>query len=184
MEVANIYDNGPISPIARIKDNLSIWSESKWKHYNIAFLEPIPRSSPMVVEMVAASGATTIAANGTIAKRVVAILLMTAGELLHLRWEPLDDVEGLLWELSGAPRFQSRGAHARVTPFTHIRDPYLATTTFWLLGGANLDMNLEVRNPLPIPQPVARFVFFGFRYILEPLTAQPAATTWLPAQGK
>ena len=182
--VANIYDNGPISPIARIYDNLSIWSENRWKHHVINFIEPIPRSSPMVVEMVVASGATTIAANGTIAKRIVTILLMTSGELLHLRWEPLDDVEGLLWELSGAARFNTRGAHARVTPFTHIRDPYLASTTFWLLGGANLDMNLEVRNPLAVAQPVARFVFFGYRYILEPLSSEPSVTTYLPAQGK
>lgn len=184
MQVANIYDNGSISPIARIGDNLSIWSEVKWTHFNIVFIEPVPRSSPMVVDMVAASGATTIAANGTIAKQVVAILLMNAGEMLHLRWEPLDDVEGLLWQLGGQARFQPRGAHARVSQFTSLYDPYLATTTFWLLGGANKDMNLEVRNPNPVALPMARFAFFGFRYILETLPSEPAITTYLPAQGR
>lgn len=184
MQVANIYDNGSISPIARIKDNLSIFTENKWRHFNINYIEPLPRSRPMIVEMVTASAATTIAANGTIAKQLVAIIQVALNELLHLRWEPLDDVEGVLWELGGQAKFQSRGVQARVTPFTHIRDPYLATTTFWILGGLNLDMNLEVRNPLPVAQPTARFVFFGYRYILDPLSAEPAQSTYLPAQGR
>ena len=182
--VANIYDNGPISPIARIRENLSIWSENRWKHFVITYIEPVPSSGPMTVEMVALSGAATIPANGTIAKRVLPILQMYAGEMLHLRWEPLDDVEGVLWELGGQARFSPRGAHARVDLNTVTRDPYLATTTFYILGGVNLDMNLEVRNPLPVAQAMARFVFFGYRYILEPLANEPANTTWLPAQGR
>jgi len=185
--VANIYDSSPISPIARIHENLTIWSENKWKHYAIVYLEPVPRSRTMTVEMVTLSGATNIAANGTIQGIVLPILQMNTNELLHLRWEPLDDVEGLLWELSGQARFNPRGAHARVDLNTGARDPNLATTTFYILGGMNLDMNLEVRNPLPVAQFVARFVFFGYRYILYPhedQTHPPQNTTWLPAQGR
>ena len=186
MNVANIYDNGPISPIARIEDNLTIWSENKWLSYKIAFIEPIPRSSPTVVEMVTASGALTIAANGTIAKRLVGILQVSSDELIHLRWEPLDDVEGVLWQLPGQARFSPRGMHARVSKFTSQRDPNLATTTFWVLGGVTAkDVNIEVRNPNPVAVPLARFVFFGFRYVLESINGKPAgATTYLPAQGR
>jgi len=183
--VANIYDNGPISPIARIKDNLSVWTSTKWLHYKIDFIEPVPRSSPMVVEMVVASGATTIAANGTIGKQIVPILQMNSNELLHLRWEPLDDVEGVLWELAGQARFSPRGAHARVSLMTGEFDPNLATTTFYIVGGTPaMDMNLAVRNPNPVALAVARFAFFGYRYVLQPLTSEPATTTWLPAQGR
>jgi len=190
--VANLYDNGPISPIARIQENLSIWSENKWKHFGIKFIEGIPRSSATTVEMVTASGATTIPPYGTIAKRVLPVLQMNAGEMLHLRWEPLDDVEGVLWELGGQARFSPRGAHARVSLVTSTRDPYLATTTFYILGGVNLDMNLEARNPLPVAQATARFVFFGYRYLLEPLSGAKGRaielgqipSTWLPAQGR
>lgn len=182
--VANIYDSSPISPIVRIKDNVSVWSENIWKHFKCVFLEPVPRGSPMTVEMVVLTGNTTIAANGSLPKRVLPILQMNAGEMLHLRWEPLDDVEGLLWELGGQARFNPRGAHARVDLHTSARDPYLATTTFYILGGVNLDMNLEVRNPLPVAQASARFSFWGFRYIVEPLTTEPSNTTWLPAQGR
>ena len=181
MQVANIYDNGPISPIAKIKENLSIWTVGKWAHYNIRNIEPLPRSSPMVAEMVIAP-ATTIPLYGTIAKRLVAILQPGALEFLHLRWEPLDDVEGSLWEQAGTARFTSAAVHARVTRFTAIRDPYLATTTFWILGRQR-DMNLEVRNPNPVALPHARFVFFGYRYMLTLLDREPPVTTWLPAEG-
>lgn len=180
--VGNIYDNGPISPIAKIRENLSIWTLGKWAHYQIQNIEPIPRSSPTVVEMVTASGAVTIAANGTIAKRVVGILQLADLEFLHLRWEPLDDMEGILWEQAGTGRFVARQVHARVTRFTGVRDPYLATTTFWILG-RDRAMNLEVRNPNPVILPQARFVFFGYRYKLESLPKEPNVTTWLPAEG-
>ncbi|MDD3494178.1 MAG: hypothetical protein PHZ19_11860 [Candidatus Thermoplasmatota archaeon] len=210
-EVANIYDNGPLSPIARIKDNLSIYTAKKWSHYQVSYLEPWPRSSPLRVEMVALAGATTIAANGTIAKRLLAILQVADGEMLHVRFEPLDDVEGVVWEQSGTGKFNSRNTHARVDMASCQRDPYLAGSTFFILGYQR-DMNLEVRNPHPVALNQARFQFMGYRYVLDTITpnldslpdqgAKDAVikklsdgdketvaqyigpTTWLPAEGR
>lgn len=169
MEVANIYDNGPISLIARIKDNLSIYTAKKWAHYQIVFAEPWPRSSPLRVDMVALAGATTIAANGVIAKRIVPILQVTDGEMLQIRFEPLDDVEAVIWQQPGTGKFNSRNAQARVDMRTCIRDPYLATTTIFILGFQR-EVNLEVQNPNPVALNQARFQFFGFRYVLEEIT--------------
>jgi len=184
MEVANIYDNGPIAPIAKIRDNLRIWTEKQWLFYKIINMEPIPRSSPFMVDFVATTvpAATVVAAGGTIQMQLVAALLMNDLELLHLRWEPIDDMEGLLWELGGQGRFMPRGGHARVSLYTSISDPYLATTTFFIVG-ANKDAMIEVRNPDPVARPNARFVFWGYRYSLEKLTTEPAVYTDLPAQG-
>lgn len=211
MEISGIYDNGPLSPIARIKDNLSIYTAKKWSHYQINYLEPWPRSSPLRVEMVALAGVTTIAANGTIAKRLVAILQVTDGEMLHVRFEPLDDVEGVVYELPGTGKFVSRNTHARVDMATCLRDPYLSSSTFFILGYQK-DMNLEVRNPNPVALNQARFQFQGQRYVLDEITPEfPAQftdaqkqeinkkladgdkatvaqyigpTTWLPAEGR
>lgn len=166
MEIANIYDNGPISLIARIKDNLSIYTAKKWAHYQIVYAEPWPRSSPLRVDLVALAGATTIAANGVIAKRIVPILQVTDGEMLQVRFEPLDDVEGVVWEQSGTGKFNSRNTHARVTMSTCLRDPYLATSTVFIMGYQR-EMNLEAQNPNPIALNQARFQFFGFRYVLD-----------------
>ena len=183
MEVANLYDNGPISPVAQIKQNLSIWAGGLWSHYKIEYIEPMPRSSPTTVDMVALTGNTLIAANGMLAKSLVAILQLADTEFFHLRWEPVDDVEGVLWELASQGRFASRALQARTSRFTSARDPYLATTTFWVMGRQR-DIALEVQNPNPVALPQARFAFFGYRYILSELQSEPAQTTYVPAEGR
>ncbi len=211
MEISGIYDNGPVSPIARIKDNLSIYTAKKYSHYQVAYLEPWPRGSPLRVEMVALAGLTFIPANGAIAKRVLAILGVTDGEMLQVRFEPLDDVEGLIWEQSGTGKFNSRNTHARVDMASCLRDPYMTGSTFFILGYQR-DMNLEVRNPNPVPLNQARFQFQGYRYVLDNITPDLSSipeqskkvdiltklaagdketvaqfigpTTWLPAEGR
>lgn len=181
MEVANIYDNGPISPIARVKDTLSILTAKKWSHNSIIYMEPIPRSSPLRVEMVALSGAFVIGANGTITKRLLPILQMVDEEMMHVRFEPLDDVEGIVWEQSGTGKFNIRNAHAQVDMATKLMDPYLASSTIFIMGHQR-DMNLEVRNPNPVALNQARFQFWGYRYVLEPIV--PDFSGIVDASGK
>ena len=190
-EISSIYDSGPISPIARVGENLAIWRGNAWVPYKIQWYEGMPQSSPMVIDFVATSGAVTIAAGGQTQKSVSQTLSMTPDELLHLRWEPIDDVEGLLWELNEMSRYTTRGAQCRTSPFTSRRDPWLATTTFWILG-QNLDPLIGAFNPWAIAQPTARFAFWGFRYILTPCTGEDLVkfqnkslpVTYLPIQGR
>jgi hypothetical protein len=188
--LSGIYDSNAIQPIAKIRENLSIWTVSQWSHYRIENIEPLPRSSPMVVEMIVASGAAFLLPYGTINQMVVAILQPRENEFIHIRWQPLDDVEGILWEQAGKGRFVTRSVHARVTLETIATDPFLSTTTFWILG-RDRNMNLEVRNMQPITINQARFVFFGFRYMLnkhEGMTAKDIeagriSSTYVPAEG-
>lgn len=180
-EVANIYDNGPLSLIARIKDTISVYTSKKWSHYQVVFAEPWPRSSPLRVDVVALAGATTIAGNGNIAKRLVPILQVTDDEMLCVRMEPLDDVECVVWEQSGVGRFVSRNTQARVDMATYLRDPYLASTTFFIMGYQR-DMNLEVVNPNPVALNQARVQFRGYRYVLDEIV--PDLGTVVTPQGQ
>jgi hypothetical protein len=186
-EVANIYDNGPISPIARIQDKVAVWTESKWFPYRIVYIEGIPLSSPFRIDLCMISGAyVALAANGQVANTATTVLQMNQNELCHYRWFPLDDVEGGLWELNNMPRYNPKGAQARTSRFTDRYDPYLATTTFWILGNQK-DVALGCWNPWGVAQVAARFCFFGYRYILEgPLPAAElnSPITYLPAQGR
>lgn len=189
MEVANIYDNGPISPIAKVGENLAIWLDQAYYPYRIQWTEPMPASSPLVVDLVATSSALTVAAANQTQKTAVVALNMTENELFHARWEPLDDVEGLLWENNNMARNSTKGAQARTSPTTRYYDPWLATTTFWILG-INRDPSFAAYNPWAIAQPTARFAFWGFRYILLPLKGDEAKMalkgpiTYLPGQGR
>ena len=181
MEVANIYDNGPISLIARIKDNISVYTAKKWAHFQINFAEPWPRSSPLRVDLVALATLTTIPANGQINKLLLPILQVTDGEMLQIRFEPLDDVEGVVWEQSGTGKNNSRNTHARVGMATCLRDPYLATSTVFIMGKER-DMNLEVQNPNPVALNQARFQFWGIRYVLDELV--PDLSSVVTQQGQ
>lgn len=204
-ELSGIYDSAYIQPIARIKENLSIWTQGAWSHYVIDFQEPIPPSPASTIEMVVASGATTLAANATITRQVIAILQPSELEFLQVRFEPLDNVEAVIWEQATQARFASRNIHARADMNTRNWDPALSTTTFFILG-MNRDMQLEIRNPMGYATPLARVRFWGIRMILSafPLPEGLAAadrnllsrgdrdavravignTTWLPAEGR
>lgn len=206
--LSGIYDSDWIQPVARIKENLSVWTFGKWAHFIVEYCEPIPPGPASTVDMIVQAGVTTLAAGGTIAKRVVTILQLSENEMLHLRWEPLDNIEGVLWEQSGTAKFNSNNIQSRVNRLTRDWDPHLVSTTFWIMG-YNRDMNLEVRNPMQYAIPTARFLFWGYRMVLKPwifdhipddirgrerlklfdgdleaVKKWIGATTWLPAEGR
>lgn len=203
-EISGPYDSYYIQPIARIRENISLFTVGKWHHYMVDYQNPIPPTPASIVEMVAAVGLTTLAAGAAIAKRVVTILQLSDYEFLHLRWKPLDYVEGLLYEIAGSQHLNATNIHSRVDPFVGDLDPTWASTTFWILGSQR-DMQLEVRNPMQYATPVARFQFWGNRsYLTEfdasgRLQAEKDAlaagdretvrriigpTVWVPAEGR
>ncbi len=206
MQLSGIYDSQAIQPVCKIKENLSILTLGKWAHYVVEYEEGIPPGPAGIVDMVTVAGQTTLAANGSITKRVVAVLQLNDNEFLHLRWMPIDNVEGLLWELASQARLATRSLQSRVSRDTILYDPTLATTTFWVMG-LNRDMQLEVRNPMGYATPTARFIFFGNRMVLkawdfdclgvkgadkeklaagdlETVRKYIGATTWVPAEGR
>lgn len=204
-QLSGIYDSDISQPVVKFMDNLSIYTLGKWEHCRVNFIEPISAGPAGIVDAVTQAGVTTIGANATINKQIVTILQLNDYELLQVRWEPLDNVEGLIWELAGQQKNASRNIHSRVDINTRLRDRNLVSTQFWVYG-RNRDMNLETRNPLAVAQPSARFMFWGWRYILTPWTeiqkfetsdlnklrgGDPEAirrligiTTFIPAEGK
>ncbi len=102
--VSGINDSYIIQAVAKIKENLAIWTGGKWRHYRIDFLETLPPGPANVIDMVANAAQTQIAAGAIIQKRGIPFLQLGSTEMAQLRWEPLDDVEGLLWEQPGQLR--------------------------------------------------------------------------------
>jgi len=183
-EVANIYDNGPISPIAKIKENIGVLTEGVYRYFNIYYIEGLPRSRPMMVDMVALNNAANIPAYTQLNAQLIQSIQPGGSELmkefLQLRWEPIDDVEGFLFELSNQGRLGAHGVQASVTRFSSAQDPWLAATTFFVIG-VNKDAQIAAFNPNAVALPRARFVLWGYRYLIRPLDAKPAVATELPA---
>ena len=183
-EVSGIYDNGPISPIAKVKENLGILTEGSYRYFNIYYIEGWPRGRPLMVDMVSLNNGANIPGYTQLNAQLVQSIQPggsdTMKEFLHLRWEPIDDVEGFLFEPANQGRFSAHGAQASVTLFSRDQDPYLAATTFFVIG-INKDAMIAAFNPNAIALPRARFVFWGYRYLITPLPAKPSVATELPA---
>lgn len=183
--VDNLYNPGPPTPICQIKEHLAIWSEQRWMGFQVDYIEPIPRSSAFVVDLIAATAAGVLAPGGTIAGQLLAIIQANSNELFHARWFVLDDIEGQLWQLSNMARFAPRGGQAGVNLFTPVYDPWLATTTFWVLGGmGDKDARIGCTNISGAIIPQARLGFFGYRYIMLPEPTIHPNARYLPATGR
>ncbi len=204
--LSGIYDSAVIQPVAKFKENIAVLSAGVWDHYIVDHIEPMPAGPATTIDMVTVAGATTIGANATLVAAVIAALQLNQSEFLHLRFRPVDDVEGLLFEQSAMQKFATARTHARVDLRTQLYDPYHVSTTFFIVG-SNRDMRLETRNPDAVALPAARFIFWGYKYLLRDAVDFTALsvpdragmkagdekivrrilggpTTWIPAEGK
>lgn len=184
--IDNLYENGPITPVCQIKEHLAIWTEGgTYKGFQVDWIEPVPRSSTFIIDLVTLLGTGPLGAGLTIQGQLVQALRVNSNELAHYRWFAIDDIEGQLWELPNMARFNPRGGQAGVNLFTPQYDPWLATTTFWVLGApGDKDARIGCTNISGAVLPQARLGFFGFRYILNPETIINANARYLPAQGR
>ena len=172
MEPSGFYDTVALLPAARIRDNLAILTMGKWHFYLVTFREPIPPGPASIVDFVAVAGAgaTQIGANATLAARVAAVLQLDENEMVQFWWEAMDPVEGVLWQQGAIGRYRTRNIQARIELNTGQIDRHNLFNTFFVLG-LNRDAQIEVRNPLAVAQPTARFKFWGHRFIIEELKA-------------
>jgi hypothetical protein len=184
--IDNLYSSGPMAPVCRIKEHLAVMTENnQWKGFEVEFIEPIPRSSAFVVDLVVLSGVGPLAVGAQIAGQLSAVIQVNDSELCHFRWFVLDDVEAQLWQLSNMARFTPRGGQAGVNLLTPQYDPYLAMTTFWVLGGlGDKDARIGCTNIGGAVAPQARLAFFGYRYSLKSEATVHAQASYLPAQGR
>jgi hypothetical protein len=139
-----------------------------------------------MIDMVALLNQANIAAYTQLAAQLVTAIRPGGNdqkkEFLHLRFEPLDDVELFLFELANQGRLSAAGVFASVTRFSRAQDPFLAATTFFVIG-VNKDAQIAAYNPNPVALPRARAGFWGYRYLVTPLSAKPAVATELPASA-
>lgn len=181
----NLYSGGPMAPICQIKEHLAVYTEQTWKGYEVDFIEPQPRSSNFIIDLIAIAGVGPLAVGAQVVGQLLTAIQVNDGELCHYRFFVLDDVEAEVWQLSNMARFAPRGGQAGVNLFTAAYDPWLATTTFWVLGGlGDKDARIGCTNISGAVQPRARVGFFGYRYIVKPEPKVHTNARYIPAQGR
>lgn len=167
-QISGIYDAYAVQPDCKIGENVAIFSLNSYEYHKVNYIEGIPAGPASTIDMVAQLGLTQIAANGALNKSIVPLLQMYDNEFMKVRFEPLDNIEVRIWELSGQAKNMARQLQSRTDRNSRWYDPFAALGTFWVLG-FNRDMNLEALNPLGYAQPTARVIFWGWRYLLDPV---------------
>jgi len=193
--LSGIYDSEAVQPVCKIKENVSVWTVGKWYHFRVDMIDGFPAGPDNLIDMVNIAGATNIAANGTLAKRLIAALQIDSYELLQLRLDVVDQIEVRVWEQAGQTKNATARTHARVAPHSRTYDPNMSLTTFFIIG-SNRDVQIEVFNPNAYALPTARVQFWGLRYLVtehttlrgvddkDKVQAAIGASTWLPAESR
>lgn len=187
-ELTRIYAPGPMQPVVDIHENLAILTQGQWRAAEVVFIEGMPFGEPLKVDFGA------VGTGARLAKAVATILQLDEFNLWHVRVQPIDYVNVQLWELGGQSRYWQKNVTAEITPTTAGRDPWLASSTFFIYG-KDRDANFQVYNPTGYALTSSVVAFWGYRYLvrelqntdgslLSPEKAPPGMRfTWIPAEG-
>lgn len=149
----------PYAPVVKMGEHLLVWTQNKWKGYTADYIEPMPASSPLVVDF------GNVAAAGTIAMAVPQSLRLDENYLMQWWMRPLTDIEIVLWVLAGQAKSRIKNAQARASLLTEFDDPRYLSTEFWVIG-KDLDPNIEIRNASGYATD-ALVSFWGNKYLIR-----------------
>lgn len=156
--------SGPIDPLALVNENVAIWARNNWHCYRVEYLEPLPKSHPLVFDMGA------LLAGATSGDTIITNLDQHAAptpSMAQLRFYPLEDVRVTFKIGQAEARFTTLRVTATVDRFTRIEDPCLHTTEVLVLMGNTPYIDCE--NPTRYNLASSRVAFFGFRFALTDL---------------
>lgn len=156
------YKGGPIEEIVMPGETVGIWVNKVYEFYKVVFIETIPRSDPVAINLGA------LAAGGGSAVTQVTLLQMPDLEFAQFRLEVLDDVEVIVSQGRADQRHKLQQRVATLGRFSPLFDPcghlsecYEFEDNYIFLQGTN-------RTAYALAQ--TRVVAWGFRYVTDPLT--------------
>lgn len=151
---------GPIEHIAEVGENVLLVEHGLYSLFQIAYIEPVPRSHPLVANVGAIVAGATVPAFNT-----QPILDMNYGQLGQFRSHVLDDVHVTVLQAQALARFALMNVSATVNPFIHLEDPYDILTEFAIWEQRRVF--LRVVNPTGYNLVQARVAFYGHKYVLS-----------------
>ena len=153
------FKSGPIEPICLPGQIVGIWQKKNYVFGRVVYIEGIPPSDPIEVNLGA------IAAGGTSAIVQTVALSLSDDEFGQFRCKVKDDICAMLWQARPDGRYKLRNRNARVTRWTNEQDPCGHTTEFYVYEQD--DAFHQALNPTAYNLTQARLVFWGFRYVID-----------------
>jgi len=166
------YRGGPIEQIVMPGETVGIWINKVYQFYKIAFIEPLMRSDPITMDIGA------LAALGQSAITQVGLLQMPHEEFAQVRMEVLDDVSIIVYQGRADQRHKLQNVVSTLTRFSPLFDPDGHQSECYEFEDNFLFLQATNQTAYALTQ--ARVVFWGYRYVCEPLTQYNWAKQMLP----
>lgn len=154
------YRAGEIEPVVEVGQNVLVVNREAYNLYQIAYIEPIPPSFPLVMNLGAVLAGAQTAITST-----ANILDMTDGQLGQFRARVLDDIVVTLMEPLSVGRFLTKNVSARINAYSHLYDVHDHLSEFYVFEDDR--PFVQIANPQAVNLAQARIAFYGFRYILS-----------------
>lgn len=156
------YKAGPIEPIVLPGEIVGIWVRKQYSFFEIDYIEGILRSDPLEFDFGA------IAAGAPTAVTQFALLEMPDNEFGQFRASVIDDISVVLYQGRADQRHKLNIRVATYTKFTDLFDPDGHEGEFYVFHNNNAFG--QATNQTDYAVVTARIAFWGFRYVLTPLT--------------
>ena len=160
---------GPIQPVAGIGEKILVRRVQNWVLYPIVYIEQIPESSPVTIDLIANSApvVANIAAGGSLLSQSLQNPLQMDGlELGQFRIRIYDNIELQFYEPQALPRFVTMQARARFSKFGQVHDQHLSQSEIWIFQSEWPFVDVFNRCNYVITS--ATVGFSGLRYRLGP----------------
>ena len=152
---------GEMEPIVDPGQQLLVVDREGYNLYRAAFIEPLPYSRALVVDLITGTVATG-AAGAQVS--MTNLLDMQDNQAGQFRMEVLDDIDVLVSQPQSVARYSTRNVSSPVSMFSKLRDRCAHTTETFILGQDRTYMTPTNNGGRGIT--LGRVAFWGFKYVL------------------
>lgn len=170
-----------VVPEIHVGDELSVWTKGSIYLYRVQYKIMLPPGPASTVDFGSLAVGTN-PATPQVNKTTPAAIQLDDGYLIRLRFRPLDDIRIRVYQLGGDALNYIRNTHFDISLLTGRDDPEWETTELFSIG-KDKDPQFEILNPRPTTQARSRVVFWGERYLVEPIGEATKPTIFVPAQA-
>jgi hypothetical protein len=150
---------GPIEPVVEVGQNLLVVDRENYNLYQVAYIEPLSRSAPLIF-----NAGALIAGKAATVLNTQTILDMQFGQLAQIRMRVIDDINVVVFQPQAVARQGNKNQTANINAFSAIYDPWDSLSEYYIFEDQRIF--LQITNPRRYDISQARVGFYGFKYVL------------------
>jgi hypothetical protein len=152
-----------------VGQNILTIDRESYNLYQVQFIEPIPLSAPITIDLVGAVGSGVVApglAAGGVSQPTSTItqIDMLDGQLGQFRARLLDDFQAIIYQPQGVQRDSTMNVVARLNLYQQLLDPSGHETELFCFEQQR--PFVQAINNKAVAAPQVRVGFYGYRYAL------------------